>query len=335
MSSAGIVIPPGATVAASAAIAELTAAAAGVLTVWAADVLAVRAVEGSGGGGEEEVAGRSAVHNSEVIWEDVAVDVVGLNARIMMVADRTSGASTAAVLPKPLSLTGRTAAEAARWCRESERLLDAEVRIARAWFRAEDASPEAVAAVQGLNPDADEQALLSVLEAARTVTARETQEADVQLRALRRLAATVNVAVADHRLAAQRWPVLGDSAVAGGRSPSLFTDVVVALRDIAAGRARLKPALRSLSSEAVAWAGDKIHQCFIAETMRACMAELGYHPDGDFHVEVSADVGLSRPEWNGEHSAEIWMDRRGMLYGRLAHETAVHGEAALRERAVA
>src|SRR4051794_23772429 len=111
MSAGGIVFVPAALVLAAGELVVIGAAAAAYLTVRAANAAAegaVRAIGNYGRALECQVAGQSAAAVNAARWEMTAADVVELNARIRMTADRASRAGVAVALPEPLTLAGRT-----------------------------------------------------------------------------------------------------------------------------------------------------------------------------------------------------------------------------------
>jgi hypothetical protein len=122
-----MLILPAAVVAAAAAAVVLTAATAAVLVVQAANAAAEGAVRALGDYGEllERVA--DGQHRAEVqaqVWSAVAGDVVEINARIRLLAERASGAGVAVAVPKPLRLDGLRATEAVDWAKRAARELN-------------------------------------------------------------------------------------------------------------------------------------------------------------------------------------------------------------------
>src|SRR5438067_1690066 len=116
MSSGAIVVLPAAILVAAAAavvVAAVAVAATAVLVVRAASAAAEGAVCAVGAYGEaleRQVAAQSEAEALATRWQYAAADVVGLNARIRLLAHRVHEAGVPVELPPPFDLTGRTLA---------------------------------------------------------------------------------------------------------------------------------------------------------------------------------------------------------------------------------
>jgi hypothetical protein len=86
----------------------------------------------------------------------------------------------------------------------------------------------------------------------------------------------------------------------------------------------------------VDWAAAATRDHFVRGVLHTCLTGLGYTLytlDGDFDPHRSTELRLTRPEWHGEHSAQIWVDEHQAVRGRMVRERVVDGdEAAALER---
>ena len=376
MSSGGIVILPAAVGVAAAAVVVVTVAAAAVLAVRAANAAAEGAARALGEFGaelEQKAEAQSAAHVSRLVWESVAAEVVEVNARIRMLAERSVRAGVAVTVPEPLSLTGRTVAEAALWAARAAELVAEGQAVVRAAVEADEGrrvaellpstttarrdTGAALAAFQqalrerptraaevrvvrpdagrideilrSLDADADEHEHLEVLGAAARVVQDDPREARLYLRGLESKVAAVNGAVARRRLAAQWLAALEEPVVAAVEPPGPFFDTAARLHAVVAGEEDLTPELRARGAEAVEWAAAVTRQHFVRDLMTTCLTDLGYELDGEFDVQNAAEMRLSRPDWQGEHSAEVWMDRSGTLHAQVVRELRIEGDEAV------
>ncbi|WP_194891415.1 hypothetical protein [Catenulispora pinisilvae] len=374
MSSSGIFVAPHAVAVAAVSGPVLTEAAAAVLTVRAAS----SAIEGPARGAVEQTAGESSL----LAWEPVVAAVVELNVRIRMLTARAARTGAAADIPPPLSLAGRSRAEAERWTAASTGLLtqarsavrdsvvaeEARQVIARLTHRPEIIETLAVfqqtlrrrSALTGsesqatriagdigtcltvLDEDANEREHCEALSAAVSVAHGGVQEALVLLDRLQSWISDINAVVARRRLAAQWLAALEEPVVAtaaAAEAPGAFRNTAAALRAVLDGDRDLSPNLRAEGAEAIAWAAAVTRRCFVSELLRDSLAELGYTASQEVDVRYSAGLamGLSRPLWQGEHSAEIWVDQQGAVHGRVVRNQDLADDSAVerdRERRV-
>ncbi|MGI5247122.1 hypothetical protein [Dactylosporangium sp. CA-139066] len=114
MSSGGVMIAPAAIVVAAGAAVVVAAAAAAVLVVQAANAAAEGAVRAVGDYGdllERQAAAQATAEVNAEVWRAVTADVVEVNARIRLVAERARRAGATVALPSPVSVAGRSGAE--------------------------------------------------------------------------------------------------------------------------------------------------------------------------------------------------------------------------------
>ena len=96
------------------------------------------------------------------------------------------------------------------------------------------------------------------------------------------------------------------------------------LRAVVAGDEDLTPQCRSRAAEAVAWAADVARQRFVGDVIGQWLAQQGYDAVGELDFQNSGELRLTRPEWHSEHCVEIWLDRNGVVHGRLVPESQPH-----------
>src|SRR5690349_17881216 len=128
MSAGGIVVLPMAAVLAAGAVVVLTAAAAAALTVWAVNQAAEAALRALGDVGrrlENEAERQSQAEIAALRWPHVAAEVVEVNARIRLLAERASRTGVVVAVPAPLSLDGCTEQQAVEWAARARVLLGA------------------------------------------------------------------------------------------------------------------------------------------------------------------------------------------------------------------
>lgn len=385
MSSGAILIAPPAVAGAAAAATILVAGAAAVLVARAANAAAeaaFRAVGDYGARLEDMAAAQSDAEITRRIWNVVAADAVELNSRITALTARAAKAGVRVAIPPPLSISGCTAAEAARRTELTAQLVaqaQAAVRVAVAEDEARHlgaylpqyvlARPDAAKALKeyqellqkrrgdgaaavvavetpikptaqdvkavldGLDPDADEREHLEVLAAAACVMQDDAREARSYLESLRAKVTAVNAVASRRRLAGQ-WLVVLEEQSALVDPPPPFSDTAAKLRAVVSGDRDLTPDLRAEGAEAAEWADAQARSQFVKGLMRSCLTDLGYSLEPEFDVRYSSELRLARPDWDAEHSAEIWIDSHGAVHGRMVREHAVVGdEAAARERA--
>lgn len=273
-------------------------------------------------------------------WEAAARRVILRNARLMVLAavdDAPAG------LPDPLCVGGRTVAEMDAWCgRADESLATAEhLRAARLteaalarpagpdgaadaaarqteelWARYRSrvagrgaASPAVRAKVAELlgrlTPDASAAERAGVLDAAAAVTAEQPPvDPAILLDGLRSRIQTANDAASVRRADALDAAVMmqalmddGDSEIPGMRS---------VLREVAAGRRAFDPATRQQGEAAVARTRERLERAYVAASVAASFAELGYEVDQGFATVagVPGTMRLRRTEWD-EHAVQV------------------------------
>jgi hypothetical protein len=188
--------------------------------------------------------------------------------------------------------------------------------------------------VRRLDPDATTDEQTRVLwVAAHARAQREQHDADAYRFALQRLVDhDINPKVARRRLAAEWLQALEQptvsSAIAQADPPTPFSGTAGKLLAVIEGSAELRPQLHTEAKEAVAWAGDVARQAFIRDMVRTCLTDAGYSVEGEFSVKHAVRLRASRSDWHGEHSAELWVDEKGSVEGRLVREYDMAGDDA-------
>lgn len=192
---------------------------------------------------------------------------------------------------------------------------------------------EVQAVLSQLDPDANAQEREAVLRAAAHVAGQSDEgDAEAYLFALRRkVDKDVNPRVAARRLAARsleafEQPVVQRAMVA---TPGLlWAGVPKDLWEVLAGTAELTPELRERAKDALTWAAGVARIAYRLDLLRGLLVKQGYQ------VEDQSDTGLrvTRAEWSGEHTADVWLDTDSGVHAGLRSETAMQGDdAALRE----
>ena len=185
-----------------------------------------------------------------------------------------------------------------------------------------------------LDLDACEREQAEVLDAAVSATRNDPREAGTYLRTLREKIAAVNAAVARRRLAAQWLCALEEPVVAAVEPPGPLLGTAALLRKVVAAESELTPQIRAEAAEALEWAASIVRARFVRKLMNVFLAERGYAVDSEPDGELAAELRLTRPDWQGEHSADVWVDRHGTVHGRLARECAIEDDQTMsREQA--
>jgi hypothetical protein len=188
--------------------------------------------------------------------------------------------------------------------------------------------------VRRLDPDATTNEQTRVLRTAAYARAqREQYDADAYRFALQRLVDhDINPKVARRRLAAEWLQALEQpsvsSAIAQADPPTPFSGTAAKLLAVIEGSAELTPQLHTEAKEALAWAGAVTRQAFIRDMLRTCLTDAGYSVEGEFTTQHALRLRASRPDWHGEHSAELWVDETGSVEGRLVREYDMAGDDA-------
>ncbi|WP_329016507.1 hypothetical protein OG271_10690 [Micromonospora rifamycinica] len=188
----------------------------------------------------------------------------------------------------------------------------------------------------GLDPDANADERAAALAGAALVAAHPTESASY-LRALRGTVRDLNARVARRRLAAQWLTTLEDRDVAvalvHNGPPAPLRGTAARLRAVVDGDAELTPQLRREGTELVTWAGEMVRQRFTRDLVLRLLREEGYTVDAEVDTRHTAGLRVSRADWHGEHTADVWVDEAGTIHGRVLRElTAAGDEAELRDR---
>ncbi|XVV04486.1 hypothetical protein ACQPW3_03455 [Actinosynnema sp. CA-248983] len=183
-----------------------------------------------------------------------------------------------------------------------------------------------------LDPDATTDERAAALSAAALVTAHPAEK-DVYLAALRRrITAEINPQAARRRLAAGWVQVLEDGplteALAGARPPDDLADTADRLREVVTGTRDLTKDLRVEGARLVEWAEETARQVFVCELVKHHLTDLGYQVEETFEVRNTAGLRLTREDWSGEHTADVWVDAHATVHGRVVREVAGAGDDA-------
>ncbi len=332
MSAGGLVLAPSIVpaVAAGTIVTGPAVVAGGAILVARA---AAVAVEGSvriiGEQGELVEAGAAALR-----WEVAAADVVAVNARIRLLRERVAEAGVPVAVPAPLTLSSSCdPAELSRMARV------AQIALAKAQAELDDklppsrlgtvstslrrrheiavrvVSPEDVGPVLALlDPDATTAELRSVLEAAERVR-RYPRDADPLISEMRRRVDEINPRVFRRRLAASWLESLEDGPLPS--PPADMPHTVARLRQVVAGNTDLTPEDRVRGLRMLAWVEQTRRQQLVRELVRHCLAEDGYHIDETFDVQNTVGLRLSKADWSGQHTADVWVDLDGRMHARV------------------
>ena len=184
------------------------------------------------------------------------------------------------------------------------------------------------AILSALDLDANEREHAYVVSAAAYVLRDDPLEARGYLRTLRAKAAGVNEAAARRRLGAQWLSALEETVVAAVEPPGPFLGTAARLRAVVAGDEDLTAELRARGAEAVEWAAEVTRHRFVCDVLSGCLSERDYTVEGAFDFQEALELRLTRADWHGEHSAEVWMDRHGAVHGRVVREKPVQGDRA-------
>ncbi|MEU7615245.1 hypothetical protein AB0M91_04215 [Micromonospora rifamycinica] len=188
----------------------------------------------------------------------------------------------------------------------------------------------------GLDPDANADDRAEALAGAALVAAHPTESASY-LRALRGTVRDLNERVTRRRLAAQWLTTLEDrdvaTALVRNDPPAPLRGTAARLRAVVDGGAELTPELRREGTELVAWAGEMVRQRFTRDLVLRLLRDEGYTVDAEVDSRHTAGLRVSRADWHGEHTADVWVDEAGTIHGRVLRElTAAGDEAELRDR---
>lgn len=238
-----------------------------------------------------------------------------------------------ALLPAPALTIGKSTVDTSM----ADALASHREALRRRYAVAVAAAPEPVSpgeverVLALLDPDATTDERAAALSAAALVTAHPEDE--VYLVALRRrITAEINPVVARRRLAAGWVQVLEDGplteALAGARPPDDLADTADRLRAVVAGTADLTKELRVEGARLVEWAEETARQVFVCELVKHHLTDLGYQVEETFEVRNSAGLRLTREDWAGEHTAEVWVDAHATVHGQVVREVAGAGDDA-------
>ncbi len=299
-------------------------------------------------------------------WEAAAADVVSVNARIRLLRERVVTAGVTMAVPQPLRLESSCdPAELTRWARaaqqelakaqaELDRVLppprlnlvsarEAVSETASALARYEQAlrrryevavTVPAVPAVSQqdvelvltlLDPDATTAERNSVLEAAALVQ-QHPHNADMYVSEMRDRINEINPKVARRRVAAGWLESLEDGPLP--HPPAEMEKTVIRLRQVVSGAADLTAEDRARGLRMLAWVEETRRQQLVRELVSHCLTEDGYHVEETFDVQNTVGLKLSKEDWNGQHTADVWVDRDGLMHARVVRGAGARGSDA-------
>ncbi|HEV2637929.1 MAG TPA: hypothetical protein VGX23_22450 [Actinocrinis sp.] len=186
-----------------------------------------------------------------------------------------------------------------------------------------DADVQAV--LRRLDPDAHEGECARVLAAAVRVPRNHAHVATSHLLGLREAVHEVNMIVIRRRLAAQWLVALEEPSVAALLSGEPSDGAVARLREVVAGERDLGDEASRRAGEALEAAADLARREVVLAIARCRYAQLGYQIMSETNHQGSVSIRLGRADWNGEHSAQLWVDESGALHGRILRNLAAEG----------
>lgn len=186
-----------------------------------------------------------------------------------------------------------------------------------------DADVQAV--LRRLDPDAHEGECARVLAAAARVPRNHAHVATSHLLGLREAVHEVNMIVIRRRLAAQWLVALEEPSVTALLFGEPFDGAVARLREVVAGERDLGDEASRPAGEALEAAADLARREVVLAIARCRCAQLGYQIMSETDHQGSGIIRLGRADWNGEHSAQLWVDDSGALHGRILRNLAADG----------
>ncbi|MEU0878650.1 hypothetical protein ABZ345_08645 [Lentzea sp. NPDC005914] len=305
---------------------------------------------------EARVAAIEASAEAALRWEVAAADVVSVNARIRLLRERVAEAGVPVAVPPPVKLSSSCEpAELSRMARVAQialakaqaeldgklpplrlglvsaREIDDRTSKALAGYEQAlrrryevavtapvsppDVSQQDVDSVLALlDPDATTAERNSVLEAAE-MAELQPHNADMYVSEMRTRINVINPKVARRRVAASWLESLEDGPLP--HPPADMAETVDRLRQVVAGSADLGPEDRTRGLRMLAWVEETRRQQLVRELVSHCLEEDGYHVDETFDVQNTVGLRLSKEDWNGQHSADVWVDRNGLMHARV------------------
>ncbi len=184
-----------------------------------------------------------------------------------------------------------------------------------------------------LDLEADERERRDVLAAVALIDRHREDGTGSYVAGLRQTVAAVNRAVGRRRLAALRLVALDGAAAVGIEPQGPLRGTAVRLRVVVAGDDDLTPHLHAESAQAVEQVKTAARRRFLLETVRERLAAYGCAVQTEYDMEHSASLRINRPEWSGEHFADVWVQRNGDVRSEILRRHALDDvQAVARER---
>jgi hypothetical protein len=184
------------------------------------------------------------------------------------------------------------------------------------------------AAVAGLDFDANEAERRLVLSDALAAGACVPSDRGQFLSQLLDDVVAANAAAGRRRLAATWLGALDTAAVAAVSRPTAHAATAERLRQVVEGEIDLDEDLKRDGRVAVGWAEDVTRQLFIRTMLRSCFADESYTVIRETIDENTAGLVIGHVDWNGEQSADVRVDRDGVVRAHLANDVVGSGDAA-------
>jgi len=304
---------------------------------------------------EARVAAIEASAVAALRWEVAAADVVSVNARIRLLRERVAAAGVPVAVPRPLKLSSSCEpAELSRMARvaqlalaKAQAELDANLPPLRLGLvSAREADTRTSAALAGyeqalrrryatavtvpaapisskqdvesvlalLDPDATTEERNSVLEAAELVELHP-HRSDMYVSEMRERINKVNPKAARRRVAAAWLESLEDGPLPN--PPAEMADTLERLQKVVSGASDLTSEDRVHGLRMLAWVEETRRQQLVRELVSHCLAEDGYRVDETFDVQNTVGLKLSKADWKGQHTADVWVDQNGLMHARV------------------
>lgn len=196
--------------------------------------------------------------------------------------------------------------------------------------RQPDVEDDMAAILHRLDPDATQREHDAALKAALLArTRRNALDADAYLDALRRLVdVEIKKSVANRRLAATWLQALELPAVTAADPRPPFDGTAARLLDVVRGTATLTDELEDEGRRAAAWAAGVTRQEFLRDRMRQRLADACYVIGEELQSPRGTRLTVTREDWDGEHSARVFLTSDGVITGRLARDEPDAGDHA-------
>lgn len=197
-----------------------------------------------------------------------------------------------------------------------------------------DVDDEVTAILARVDPDATTDEHDAVLRTALLArTQQDALDADAYLTALSRLVdVEITAKVAARRQAATWLQALElpavTAALAGPDPRPPFSGTAARLLSVVHGTAELTEALRDEGRRAAAWAAEVTRREFLRDRLRQRLTAAGYDVASESESARGTRLTATRADWNGEHSARLFVTRDGAVTGRLARHRPETGDEA-------